>query len=146
MTPLEIRDALRDIKLEAGITAWTDITINPDRGGEECVSAVLYPFGLTRSDDSYVRVDAATFEGAIQRLRETWSARKEQHRTEIIKKMALAIIRNTAEYGECTDAALRNEFEINFVEQYAEAAAEKANEIAANGPFKVKRTRKSNAA
>jgi hypothetical protein len=144
MTPTEINDELKAIKNEAGIRAWVDVAINPDRG-EKFVSATLYPFGVGR-DEGYVNVTDTTFEGAIRLLKETWASRREQHRAEAIKRMALAIIRHTADHGECTDAALRNEFEPNVVEEYAEAAVAKANEMAANGPFKVKRTRKANAA
>jgi hypothetical protein len=44
---------------------------------------------------------------------------RDRVRSETLKKLALAIIRITHEQGCCTDAALRAEFDVSAVAEYA---------------------------
>lgn len=82
---------------------------------------------------------------ALQELEELWRAEREARSGRVIEQMALSIIRLTAEFGECTDAALRAEYGQDVAELGAEAL-ERANAMAANGPFSIRVTQSANAA
>ena len=147
MTPQEIKAELRKLREEAGINAYVDVTVKADEYcGDELVSGVLYPFGVGSSDEGYIRVTASDFPEALQNLRKEWDSRKVAHHAEMVKKMALAIIRITTDRGECTEAALRHEFDAGQVRSCADDACKLADEMAGRGPFKVKRARGANAA
>jgi hypothetical protein len=84
-------------------------------------------------------VKAETFAELLDAVKVKWSEYEEAHRTRTIRKMALAIIRITAELGECTDAALRNcgELDPGQINAYGEQACTDANDIAGKGPFSI---------
>jgi hypothetical protein len=85
------------------------------------------------------RVDGDTFAELHNALTTKWAEYEAKHRAETIRRMALAIIRITAELGECTDAALRNcgEFDPGQIKSYGEQACNDANDIAGRGPFSI---------
>lgn len=147
MTPKEIKAELNNLRAAVGIKAYADVTVKAAEYWEdEVVVAVLYPFGIGSSQEGYVRFTAPDFAGAIKGLADEWETRKTKHRAAIIKKMALAVIRITTENGECTDAALRNEFDAGEVLSLCDEACALADEMAGRGPFKVKKARGANAA
>lgn len=113
-------------------------------------SASLYTKGLIGDpeDVGAFAVFAHNFTdpaAALQELEEKWLAEREARSGRIIEQMALSIIRLTAEFGECTDAALRAEYGKDVAELGA-AALERANSMAANGPFSIRITQSANAA
>lgn len=150
MTPKEIRAELAKIRNTVGLKAYVDVTVKAADyidDDDDDVVAVLYPFGIGSSEmGGYIRATAPDFAQALKSLSEQWESRKEKHRAELIKKMALAIIRVTTENGECTDAALRQEFDASEVSSVADDACQLADKMAGRGPFKVKRARGANAA
>lgn len=84
-------------------------------------------------------VKAETFGKLFEAVTAKWAEYSEDHRIRTIRKMALAIIRITAELGECTDAALRNcgEFDPGQIKAYGEQACVDADDIAGKGPFAI---------
>lgn len=110
--------------------------------------ATLYANGLvgTKSDLSF-SVHGETFAEALLALSMKWAEHSAIHEQRIVRKMALAIIRITADLGECTDAALRNcgEFDPGQVKRYGAAACEDANTIAGKGPFSIIAAGRANA-
>jgi hypothetical protein len=75
-----------------------------------------------------------------------WEEYRERFAQTVTRKMALAIIRLTDEFGECTDAALRDEFDAGQVAAYSAEACALANTMAAKGPFTIIAVAGANAA
>lgn len=134
---LETNKLAREVGPNAEVSVYFGSRVTYDSSS---VSLAIYPEGMVRSDrDAIVRVyadekdDAATL---FQKARVQWAGHKDAHAAAIIEEMALEIIRITALFGSCTDAALRPKFGTR-VATYAAAAADKANLMAAGGPFTV---------
>lgn len=109
----------------------------------------LYTKGIGQDPDDInaftVRASGDDPAVIIAELETKWLAERESRAGRAIEQMALSIIRLTAEFGECTDAALRAEYG-PLVAELSEAATERANSMAANGPFSVTITAAANAA
>lgn len=146
MKPAEIRTALHELKKEVGIKANISLHIDGDHERGEPVYIGLYPFGVCNGADGYLSARAADFAEAIATLRKDWEAFRDKHRQTWLQKMALAIIKITADQGECTDAALRQDFDAGMLASMGAEACELANQMAANGPFTIKENRGANAA
>lgn len=144
MTPLEIKAELRALQKDVGVNAYSSLRIAADHG--KPVSVCLYPFGLTRSSEGYLSIEADTFREALDSIRAAWDNFRDEHKVKTIRKMALAIIRLTTELGECTDAALRSEFDPGAVVRWGEEACAVANEMAGKGPFSIVTMKGANAA
>lgn len=144
MTPIEIKTAIKAIREEAGVNAYASLDINCDSA--EPVSACLYPYGIINSRDGYLHVVANDFPEALANLRDAWAKFQDNHKLNATRKMALAIIRQTAEFGECTDAALRAEFDPGMVKRWGADACTMADEMAGKGPFSIIETASANAA
>jgi hypothetical protein len=136
MTGLEYRKAVAEFASTVGPKAECYTSLN-EHGPLFHVS--LYSSGITQRVGGYFRVNGDTWSELFKALTDKWAEYEAQHRAETIRKMALAIIRITAELGECTDAALRNcgEFDPGQVNAYGEKACADANEIAGKGPFSI---------
>lgn len=141
----EIQAGCRALAEKVGPESYVSLSITND-----CTSASLYTKGLIRDpeDVGSFAVFAHNFTdpaAALQELEEKWRAEREARSGRTIEQMALSIIRLTAEFGECTDAALRAEYGQDVTELGAEAL-ERANSMAANGPFSIRTTQSANAA
>lgn len=140
MSAQDYRTVIKDFLSTVGIKAEAYTSLN-DQGPLFHVS--FYPLGIARSsvrgDINYLRVEGDTFAELYQNLMDAWAEYESRHKAQTIRKMALAIIRITADLGECTDAALRNcgEFDPAKVALYGEQACTDANEIAGKGPFSI---------
>lgn len=137
MTAQEYRIAILNLSRSIGPRAqiWTMMN---DEG--RLFHTSLYSRGIGGATGNLdFRVDADTFAELYQGTADKWAEYEEAHRARTIRKMALAIIRITAELGECTDAALRNcgEFDPGQINAYGEQACNDANEIAGKGPFSI---------
>lgn len=133
----EFRNSYMALAVEIGPKAIIHPSFN-DHG--KMFWASIYPYGITGSsfkEDGYLRVEADTLSELIEKLRSEWGKFSETHNARVVRKMALAIIRITAELGECTDAALRNEFDAGQVNRFGERACADANEMAGKGPFAI---------
>jgi len=140
----QIQDRLQSLSKRLGRKAYIDFTIRP--GG---VNACVYTQGIgARADDPLAfRVGVAGSDPAavLADLEASWLAEATKRQGRVVEDMALEIIRLTAELGECTDAGLRMRFG-DAVATFADVAAARATEMAANGPFSVRRVAAANAA
>lgn len=137
MTGKEYRAAVLALAKSIGARAqiWTCMN---DAGKLFHVALYATGIGGTRSEMDF-RIEGDTFDELYALTAATWAEYEEAHRIRTIRKMALAIIRITAELGECTDAALRNcgEFDPSQIKAYGEQACLDANDIAGRGPFSI---------
>jgi hypothetical protein len=135
ITAREYRDAVNLLRAEMGPRALISTFVME---GDEPMYCAVYPTGDVCSGPEFT-IRGETFAALLAALREKIVAHAETYRLRTIRKMALAIIRITAELGECTDAALRNcgEFDPDQVKAYGEQACSDANEIAGKGPFTI---------
>ena len=144
MTPMEIKTALSQMAREIGPRADVTVMITSSNR-DKPLYAVVYPDSVER--DSALSVRAHDWPALLAELRSKWDERSAEYSRKTIRKMALEIIRITAELGECTDAALRaGEFGPGEVAQFGEEAIADANTIASNGPFAIVSVANANAA
>lgn len=144
MTPKEFKVAITALAKEIGPRAelWASIGIE----GDHPLTASVYPTGMCGSAGCAFRVEADDFDELIVTLRTKWAEHKDRYHAEMVRKMALEIIRLTAEHGECTDAALRAVFNPGDVAFFGPDAIADANKIASNGPFSITAVKGANAA
>lgn len=143
MTPKEIQTELEAIRRDVGPSAYISLSITTH--DEKPVYIGLYPYGMTKNE-GYLHVCGTFFADTINDLRDKWAEYRASFAKTITRKMALAIIRLTDEFGECSDAALRNEFDAGQVAAYGTDACELANTMAAKGPFVITALAGANAA
>lgn len=145
-TPAEMAAALREFCDEIGPNADSYASINTSRyyskPGLPC-SLSLYPNGITGNGET-VSCNAATWREALSDVKDIWAERSDQRALNTIRSMALRIISITTDQGECSDAALRAEFEARDVIRYGERACAEANEMAGRGPFSIVTLRGAN--
>lgn len=144
MNVQEIQKAVAALAKKVGAQAYASIDITSSR-----ISGCVYTKGIVadNADVAAFSVRAVGDDPAaiISELEIKWLAEKAKRHARTIEQMALSIIRLTDEFGVCTDAALRAEYGPLVVE-LSEAATERANSMAANGPFSVTITAAANAA
>lgn len=135
MTPTEIQKRLS--KLAADIGNKARVSLSVTHSNRHPVSAVLY---TDFPNDPIIRVTSDEWADAVEKLERGWAEFQARHDHEMTQRMAVAIIRETDEIGECTDAALRcGQFSASDISKYGEAACQKANEMAGKGPFSIVR-------
>lgn len=132
----EIQKACRELAGKIGPKAEVSLRLNG-----YSLTGSIYTKGICgdRDDVEAFQIytsDFDTFEETLAYLEKEYASEAEKRAGRIIEKMALEIIRITAEFGSCTDASLRSEFG-PAVAKYADLAVSKANEMAANGPFSI---------
>ena len=132
MTPKEIQAETQAITKDIGSQAESYVSINAHGAP---LHFTAYPHGIIKP--RAFSVDAADWPELFAAARAKWAECSDRVRAETIRKMALAIIRITAEQRACTDAALRQKFAHEDVARYADDAVADANAIAANGPFAI---------
>lgn len=119
-----------------GKSAWVSVSLTHDISiADGAFSCAVYPKGVTRNQAFMVFADdlSALLDKALAK----WAEHAAEYRRQMVRKMALAVIRITAECGQCTDAALRQQFAEEDVEALSADAVTDANTIAGNGPFSV---------
>lgn len=124
----------------AGVGPKSYISVSVGKGeyGDMRPSCAVYPSGIGRGDS--FRGSGETWEEAIADARAKWSENADSFLSQLIQKMALAVITITATTGECTDAGLRlHGFDQLDIDCHGERAAERANDMAATGPFSIRR-------
>ena len=130
------------VKLSREISPTASVSFYLDgSGGVEAVFCSVYPFGhdysKTSEENAYFNERGDDFAEVIAAIRATWAKQSDHMRRSRVHKMALAIIRITAEQGYCTDAALRREFSGGEVVTWGPEACQDANAIAQKGPFAI---------
>ena len=139
MEPQEIRAELIALAAEIGPKAYLSVSVSV---GEYCgptVTGAVYPNGMGVGTVSLHTHKSESWADAVAEMRAAWEAHRDLHASNTTKGMALAIIRLTAENGECTDGALRCEFNQQDIDRYGDAAATLATEMGGNGPFEIVR-------
>lgn len=134
----EVVVAARAFSKEVGPEAYLHLSFNvSDRYGRRTAALTLsvYPDGISKQ--SAFSVSGEDYAEIIETARAKWSEFSDTHAARTVREMALAIIRITADMGECTDAALRQEFDAAKVARFGGRAIADANEIASNGPFEI---------
>lgn len=95
----------------------------------------VYPAGILGKGVFHVKAD--TYRETLAKIEADWEERGSTYIAKTVREMALAIIAITADQGECTDAALRAQFDASDVTKFGERACEQATEMASNGPFSI---------
>lgn len=136
-THTEARTAFKALLASIGPKAEGSVSISLSKwaDGKSLLRCDLWPDGLVGQMQMSAAAD--TYRELLAAAEEAWAERSDLHAVETIRKMALAIISITADRGECTDAALRAEFDASEVKQYGERACAQATEMASNGPFSI---------
>jgi hypothetical protein len=132
----EFADFVKSFEKSIGPRALVSTSILHHADGP--LHCCVYPTGY-RAGGADFSVRAENFTALFERVNARWNEYSDVHRARTIRKMALAIIRITAELGECTDTALRNcgEFDPDQVTALGAQACADASEIAGKGPFTI---------
>lgn len=135
MTPTEFKAAALAFANDIGPRAKIWASIN--YGDKHALEASVYTTWPT--GDPEFKVYSDSFADLFSFIQSKWIEHQAAYRAKTIRKMALEIIRITAEQGQCTDAALRGiwQFSDEDVTTYGALACEDANKIANNGPFSI---------
>tara|TARA_R110002074_G_C12558458_1_gene667652 strand:+ start:39367 stop:39807 length:441 start_codon:yes stop_codon:yes gene_type:complete len=146
MTPQEAVAAFDTLERRIGSDAGVFVSLNCGRyKSEGAVSVSVRPYGWQSQENFSVFAD--DFADLLAKTTAKWDEIKAEHRARRIRKMALEIIRITAEHGVCTDAALRaGKFSDAEVTDLGPDACTDATEIASNGPLSITPLAKANAA
>lgn len=138
MTPQEIRAELTALAAEIGPKARLSVSVTVSDYSNKLTGSI-YPVGITGSSVCLHVQGVETWPEVVSAMRLRWEEHRDLHASNATKGMALAIIRLTAENGECTDSALRCEFVQQEIDLYGDAAAALATEMGGNGPFEIVR-------
>jgi hypothetical protein len=134
MTVAQLEAACQDIKSMIGPKADVYIGVSDHSIGRGHVS--VHPDGICGKGEKYFH--ASTWTEAFTAARAWASTHKPVRRNNIIRKMALAIISITDEFGECAEARLRAaDFSREDITEFHEAACARAGEMAMGSPFSV---------
>lgn len=134
MTDLTVAEIQTEaVRLKAKAGRKSDITIYINSGS---VYVTVYPHGIAGSGTQASAI-AETAREAISKAEAIYDAMASRLEAETIKKMALFIVRQTFEMGECTDAAIRSEFSAEELERHGEEATATADKMAEGGPFSI---------
>lgn len=139
LTLTEAREALNALQREIGAKCYIHAGLNMKRRRGERHGPNLYAQIYPQDMLGKVSLAASgdTWAALVADCRRAWEEHSDTHAANTIRDMALAIIRITADLGECTNAALRAEFDTADVARFGERACAKANEMAANGLFSI---------
>lgn len=138
MDPRKIQERLEILRGSVGDRAYCSASY--DDSGPPC-RIHIYPNGICasgRDAELNTRLTAETWADAFTLADEKWAERKANHRASTIRRIALTIIKITADRGECKDADLRMaDFSDSEISELGQDACEDANTIASNGPFAI---------
>lgn len=140
LTAPEVQAELMVLRREIGSKCYISAgisSVSSDVRPKHLLTACVYPNDILGKVVFYAHGE--TWRGLIDAIREAWAERSDLHAANTIREMALKIIAITADRGECTDAALRAEFDAADVARYGDQACEAATEMASNGPFSIVR-------
>jgi hypothetical protein len=135
MSASDLTDACAALKLTIGAKASVSIVISNTRYHTgDAVGIIVYPAGFGATESFRGATWSEAFAAAY-----AWAATHKQiRRNNIIRKMALAIISITDEFGECAEARLRAvDFTREEITEFHEAACARASEMCASAPFSV---------
>ena len=146
MTPHEIQAAVKALRDEIGGECELSLYVN-GKNALKPVTGHCRPRGY---GDQSPFISVGEHEGWLEALddcRQQWIAMKADIEKDVLRRMALAIIRITADTGACTNAALRaDDFTEQDIAAFGDAACQQADEMASNGPFQITTLQGANAA
>ena len=145
MTPKQFRSKAIALAKKVGPRAEVFVSLTTGYR-EDALSATVYSDGIGGHIGAIFSVTADDFDELSHQLTMKWFDYEDTHRARMVREIALAIIRITADQGSCSDAALRVDFDLDDIAKYGEAACADANEIADRGPFAIIKTATANAA
>lgn len=139
LTHAEARDAFKAFARTIGPKCDLGIGLEASHWDKDPapLSATFWVNGLGGGEGQRFNVRASTYRDLLAAAEAEWATRSDLHAIETIRKMALAIISITADQGECSDAALRAQFDAADIKRYGDKACAQATEIASNGPFSI---------
>lgn len=126
---IEMHTALRELEEEIGPRAEANLNISRGK-----LMAWVYPQGIGGKETIYVH-GKTDWREAVEEMRTKARVGAENRYAQLVKDMALAIVRITFETGGCSDAQLRADFDAADVAHFGETACDRANEMADKGPF-----------
>ncbi len=134
LTPQEAREKIVAFLYEVGPKAILEVNLQL-RG--RLYRGYFRPEGHV--GDVYAFVEGETYREVIDAASAKWAELADAHTADMIRRMALKIIELTADLGECTDAALRAEFDDADITRFGALACERATEMGSKGPFSIVR-------
>lgn len=147
MDAKEIRLRLREMAVALmGTASHCHCSFNPERLDGKPIYFCIYPYGY--SDTSMNVTDFYdSFEELFEGFPKKYEAWRKSHHGEMLKKIALEIIRLTDLNGSCKESDLRMIKGVSSrdLDELSEAACAKANEMAGKGPFTIEKGAKGNA-
>lgn len=138
MTPAEFRGEIARIRKMFGRDSWVSVGVALDERDGGVLSFRVYTSVTT---SCIFHTSADDFRTLLANITTGWANTQIERDTKTVKAIALEIIRLTAEFGTCTEAALRGSLKYSESEiaRLGERAVETANQMAANGPFSIAR-------
>lgn len=137
LTHIEARDAFLALAKDFGPKCAISSSLNIGSfSAENTLYALLRPSGFGSDTETFF-VHADTWRELLDLTAAKLAEHADLHAANTIRSMALKIIEITADQGECTDAALRAEFDAGDIRRHGEAACAAATEMANNGPFSI---------
>ena len=138
MTVAEVGAEIAAFTSEIGQSAEIYASIHSAFRGGVHAHISVYPVGMGRGtyNDTILGI-GLTWRDAFDDVRAKWAVVAAQQAEKLLRKMAIEIIQQTADRGECTDASLRAVFSPADVEQFGTAAITEANKLADGGPFAI---------
>lgn len=146
MTALEAKAAFGTLAKKVGPKAEFSVylTLSQYRKDDKALSASLYATERWTAGALFA-CQADTWEELLEAAEAKWVEHCDEHRRRTILDMAVAIIRITDEFGQCSDQMLRVEFDAGSLKRFGADACVKANEMAGRGPFTITQTAGANA-
>ncbi|WP_332763999.1 hypothetical protein [Phenylobacterium sp.] len=135
-TIAEALDAFDTFAASVGAKAACNATLGAHRRAGLLVHAFFQPQGSGISAPGFL-IYGTSWRDLLANCEAKWAEFADTHSANLIREMALRIIALTADQGECTDAALRAEFDAADIARYGESACAQATEMASNGPFSI---------
>lgn len=139
MTAKEARAAFDELGRSISPSAEIYISFNNAGADTPALNCSVYPSGMIKEGLSF-RVTGDDWDELLAAAHAKWAEHRGRHRAQMIRKMALDIIRITAMLGECTDAALRPIYRPFEIDAFGALACADADQIAGKGPFAIKTT------
>lgn len=107
--------------------------------GDHPLSATCYMSGIASRDERRFGAVAHEWDELFENIKIAWRSYEATYVFETVRKIALEIIKITAERGECSEAAIRacRDLSPEQIDAFIDRAVDDANAIASNGPFSV---------
>ena len=127
----------RAIEVSKSIGPKCQMHLSIELKDHHLVSGWMYPLGDTGPERPFIYHSCETFDELLDYFLARWRGLETRVHDELVKQMALEIVRLTGENGECTEAALRQKFDPKDIERFGPSALRQADGLASNAPFSI---------